>query len=162
MLRALLLLLLSIGSAHAIPEDKSGRSGAPVPRFVSVRSGEANLRAGPGDQYPILWTFTRPGLPLEVVREWGPWRQVRDPDGAVGWMNKGLLSGDRHVLVTRAVRTFHAEADVSSRALWRAEPGVVARVLFCDGAWCRVSAEGQSGYVLRAQVWGTYAGERVE
>lgn len=163
MRRLLPVLVLGLATpAAAVPEDVSGRSGAPVPRFVSLRSGEANLRTGPGDQYPILWTYRRQRLPVEIVREWGPWRQVRDPDGASGWMNKGLLSGERYLLVTGTTRTLYAEADIRAKALWRAEPGVVARILFCAGDWCRVSAEGQSGFVLRAQSWGSYPGERVE
>ena len=164
-MRALPILvaaMLFASPAGAIPEDVSGRSGAAVPRFVSLRSGEANVRAGPGDQYPIRWTYTRRGLPLEIVREWGPWRQVRDPGGALGWINKGLLSGERHVLVTRAVRALHVEPDTASPVAFRVEPGVVARVLYCERAWCRVSVDGRGGHIARAHVWGTYPGEAVD
>ncbi|MEC8121070.1 MAG: hypothetical protein VX113_03985, partial [Pseudomonadota bacterium] len=30
-------------------------SGLPVPRFVTLKSDEVNMRAGPGTEYPVLW-----------------------------------------------------------------------------------------------------------
>ena len=161
MRRLVLIALLLATPALAEKEDLTGRSGAAVPRFVSLRSGEANMRSGPGDQYPVTWTYKRQGLPVEIVREWGIWRLVRDPEGTQGWMQKALLSPDRTAYVTRGVRTLTAQPDIGAKALWRVEPGVVARVLFCAAAWCRVSVDGQSGYILRAQVWGVYPGEKV-
>ena len=154
-----LALSLAAVPAGAIPEDKSGRSGAPVPRFVSLLATKANARAGPGEQYPIVWVYHGRGLPLEVVREWGPWREVRDAEGEGGWMLKALLSSQRYLMATRTVRTLHERPDIASRPVWRAEPGVVMRVVTCAPAWCRVSAQGRSGWILRAHVWGLREGE---
>ena len=41
-------------------------SGLPVPRFVSLKFNKANLRAGPGSEYPVLWQYRQVGLPLLV------------------------------------------------------------------------------------------------
>lgn len=143
------------------PDAINGLSGLPTPRFASLRSGQAYMRTGPGRQYPVTFVYRRRGLPVEIVREYGIWRQVRDPDGTLGWMDKGLLSGERTAYVARAIRTLHAEADANAPIVWRAEPGVVARVLFCAGAWCRISVDGRSGYILRKQVWGVYPNELI-
>ncbi len=32
-------------------------SGYEIPRFLSLKSEEANMRVGPGNEYPILWTY---------------------------------------------------------------------------------------------------------
>jgi SH3-like domain-containing protein len=40
----------------------------PLPRFAALRSDQVNLRAGPGDRYPIEWVFTRKELPVEIVQ----------------------------------------------------------------------------------------------
>lgn len=161
MRRLALIALLLATPVLAEKEDLTGRSGAPVPRFVSLRSGEANMRSGPGDQYPITWTYQRLGLPVEIVREWGIWRLVRDPDGTEGWMQKALLSPDRTAYVTRGIRTLIAQPDIASKAIWRVEPGVVGHLLFCSGEWCRMSVDGQSGYIPRAQIWGVYPAEKI-
>jgi len=53
-------------------------SGLPIPRFVSLRSNEVNLRTGPGLTYPIDWIYKRDGMPVEVIQEFDTWRKIRD------------------------------------------------------------------------------------
>ena len=158
---ALALLLAAATPASATPEPPTGRSGLPVPRYAALRSGDANMRSGPGNQYPVIWNYKRKGLPIEVLREWGPWRMVRDPDGQTGWMDQAMVAAARTGYVTRSVRTLFAKPDVAAQPLWRAEPGVVGAILFCGGPWCRISVDGQSGYIPRAQLWGTYPDEKI-
>ena len=45
--------------------------------------------------------------------------------------------------------------------MWRIAPGAVVSLVLCEGAWCRVTRDGKGGYMLRAQLWGTYPGEPV-
>ena len=159
---AAILLLIPVAAGAQMKEAQQGLSGLAVPRFVSLGAGEANMRSGPGEQYPIAWVYQREGLPVEVVREWGIWRLVRDPQGGQGWMNKNLLAGERTAYVTRAVRTLYERADIASRPVWRVEPGVVARIVLCEEAWCQLRIDGKSGYVLRNQVWGVYPRESID
>ncbi len=144
------------------PDALKNRSGLPFPRFASLRSSRAYLRAGPGKEYPVVWVFVRPGVPLEVTYEWNVWRRVRDADGAEGWMDRAMLSTDRSFQITRTTRNLHARPDLSSPIVLRAEPGVAARIILCEGRWCRIEAEGRSGYILREQGFGTYPDERIE
>ncbi len=58
------------------PEPSSGKSGLPVPRFVSLKAGRVNVRVGPGEDYKVAWVFTRPSLPVEVIAEFDTWRRV--------------------------------------------------------------------------------------
>jgi SH3-like domain-containing protein len=158
-----LLLLATLAPAHAQESDATkGLSGLPTPRWVSIASGEANMRAGPGETYPVIWTYKRKGLPVEVIREWGIWRQVRDPDGDTGWMNKNLLSGKRTAMVRGKTVTLHARAEFSSPRVWRAEPGVIGEIQVCDEGWCRIAIGGRNGYLLAVDLWGVYKGETVE
>ena len=163
----LLLVLLSISAAAAAApatpaaDITDGATGLPVPRFASIKSDKAYLRAGPGDRYPIAFVYVRAGLPIEIIREYGIWRQTRDVDGTVGWMNKSLLKGERTALVTRSVRTLYASADLQARIVWRIEPGTLVRVILCDQAWCRIDRGGKSGFILRSQLWGVYPNESI-
>jgi SH3-like domain-containing protein len=137
------------------------RSGLVVPRFASLRANRAFLRSGPGKEYPVLWVFVQPGVPLEVLYEWNVWRKVRDSEGAEGWMDRAMLSTERTVQILHSVRTLHARPDLASPPVWRAEPGVVARVTMCADRWCRVEVQGRSGYLLREQAFGTYPDEPI-
>jgi SH3-like domain-containing protein len=131
----------------------------PVPRFASLRSDEVNLRSGPGERYPIDWVLTKKGLPVEIVQEFDVWRKIRDNQGSVGWVHQRMVSGQRTVIVTGAIRTLRADPDAAAVA--RAEPGLVARLLECRGAWCRVEAQDIKGWLKRSEVWGVYADEAV-
>ncbi len=162
-------LLLAAAAPAAAPartaavdvDATAGLSGLPVPRFVSLKSDKAYLRTGPGDRYPVVWVYVRKGLPVEVIREYGIWRQIRDIGGSVGWMNKQLISGNRTAVVTGAPRAMYATPDLQGRAVWRIAPGAIVRVVLCSEAWCRVDRGGKSGYILRAQLWGVSAVETI-
>lgn len=158
---SLLLLLIAVPAHAQDSEADEGRSGLSVPRFVSIKPSKAYLRAGPGERFPVEWVYVRPGLPVEVISEWGIWRQLRDSEGTVGWMNKNLLTGERHAIVTRTVRTLYEGPDLQAKIVWRIEPGAVVAVVMCDGQWCRVTRDGKAGYILRSQLWGVYDTETI-
>jgi SH3-like domain-containing protein len=154
-------LLLASGLAGAA-ERADGTTDLPIPRFVSLKSNTAMMRTGPDDQrFPIQWEYKRRGLPMEVLREYGIWRQVRDPEGTIGWMNKSLLTGERTAMVMGEVRTLYTSPDLQSRIAWRIENGTVVNITLCENVWCRVSNAGRSGYILRSQLWGTYPNETI-
>ena len=149
--------------ATAIAEERAdGTTDLPLPRFVSLKTNLAMLRTGPEERFPILWAYKRAGLPLEIIKEYKIWRQVRDPDGTVGWMNKSLLTGTRTGFVRDTIRTLYVAPDLQSRVAWRIEPGTVVTITLCENVWCRVSNAGRSGYILRNQLWGSYPNEVID
>ena len=90
-------------------------------------------------------------------------RRVRDADGASGWVYQTLLSGARTALVLgpEAV-ALRAEPDVSAAVQAVAEPGVVARIDACEGAWCEITAGGIDGWLPRAAIWGVGPDETID
>ena len=160
LLRVALVLVVLLAPAAAPPAH--GQTGLPLPRFVSLRSDEVNVRAGPGTRYPIAWTFVRAGLPLEVVAEFDVWRKIRDMDGAEGWVHTSLLSGERTAVILGSVRTLISSPDAGGIPVVSAEPGVVGKVLECKGAWCRLEVAKRRGWLPRDQIWGTYPNETVK
>ena len=151
-------------SGASSDSDAARPSGLPLPRFVSLRSGEVNLRTGPGVQYPVDWVFRKRGLPLQVIAEYQAWRKLRDPEGAVGWVHQSMLSNRRSLIITGATGAVHAKAEGTSRVIARAEAGVMGSLLDCpDGmAWCRVEIGGYEGWMARTAFWGVLAGETVK
>ena len=154
----------------ADPALSSG-SGLPVPRFVSLKSERVNMRTGPGTDYPTGWVYRRAGLPLEVVKEFEGWRQVRDADGATGWVLQSFLSGRRTGLVLPWERKPGAQPPVvpivasdstSASVVAKVEAGVIANLHSCDGRWCRVTIEQYGGYIEQKKLWGVYEGEAIK
>ena len=72
-----IMLLMFGGTVWATPR-------LDVPRFVSLRNSEVNLRTGPGNRYPIMWVYQEKGYPVEVIDEYELWRQIREVDGTTG------------------------------------------------------------------------------
>ena len=172
---ALLALLAMTGGALAqsgpAPTTFPGGSGLPVPRFVSLKSDRVNMRKGPGTDYPTAWVYRRAGLPLEVIKEFEGWRQVRDADGAAGWVLQSFLSGRRTALVLpwdvkpgAAAPKVALRDDDSERAypVAMVEAGVIANIATCDGRWCRVSIDKFRGYIEQKKLWGVYEGEVIK
>jgi SH3-like domain-containing protein len=160
------LLALAILGLPATPPDalaQAGRTtGLPLPRFVSLGADEVNLRFGPGEGYPIAWILTREGLPVEIVQEFDTWRKVRLHDGDLGWIHASLLSSRRTVLVADEIRVLRQSPDQEARIVLRAEPGVIAWLLDCEGGWCRVEIEGRRGWLQRAELWGVLPDETLQ
>ncbi len=143
-------------------------SGLPVPRFVSLKSDRVNLRNGPGTDYPTGWVYRRAGLPVEVIKEFETWRQVRDAEGATGWVLQSLLSGRRTALVLPWERKqgsppplvpIMASDSERSGVVVKVEAGVIADLHSCDGRWCRATVDQYSGYIEQKKLWGVYEGE---
>ncbi|MFT9417925.1 SH3 domain-containing protein [Acetobacter sp.] len=78
---------------------KGSVTGLPLPRYAALRSDEVNMRAGPGQRFPILWVYHRRGMPVRVEREFDVWRLVEDPTGQKGWMQQATLAGGRDFLI---------------------------------------------------------------
>ncbi|MDE0704614.1 MAG: SH3 domain-containing protein [Rhodospirillaceae bacterium] len=127
-----------------------------VPRFVSLRFGRVNLRTGPGKNHPIEWVYQRRGLPVEVIRDYDTWRQVRDRWGTVGWIHVSNLTGRRTVLIDPKSALLRRRPQEAAAAVARAEAGAIAQLKKCAAAWCRISAEGHTGWVRRSEVWGLH------
>ncbi|MGE4011580.1 MAG: SH3 domain-containing protein [Alphaproteobacteria bacterium] len=163
LLPALLLPALLLPTLLLPTGDAAAESSLKLPRFVTLRASEINARAGPGLQYPIKWVYRRPGLPVEVVKEFDNWRMVRDHEGGQAWIVVGALSPRRAMLITGAVRTLRARPAADAPSVAQAEPGVLGRLIECNAEnWCRAEISGIRGWLRRGEFWGTYKGEIVK
>lgn len=148
-------------AAHA--QEVGSDSGKPVPRFESLRFDEVNMRAGAGRTFPINTIFKRKGLPVEILREFKSWRQVRDQELEIGWIDGSQLTSARTALVlSEKPVDLHRFADGTSPKLARLEPKLVVELLECGGRWCRVAAGGYTGWVSRLKIWGIGESEMLE
>jgi SH3-like domain-containing protein len=139
-------------------------SGLPLPRFVSLRSDEVNLRTGPGVRYPVDWIYSRRDLPVEVIAEFETWRKIRDWQGTEGWVHQSMLAARRMIVVTGQQRRLRADADDQAPPLAMVDPNVTGRLLGCPRAksFCKVEIETVQGWLKRDEFWGVYQGEYTE
>ncbi len=152
-------------AAQAVGPNKSG---LPIPRFVTLKSGRVNLRIGPGRNYPVDWMYLKAGLPVEVIQEFDNWRRVRDSEGTEGWINQSLLSGKRSGLAAPWFKgkdtTIPMRADPSetARLVASIEPGAMGSIEGCSSGWCQMRFDRYKGWVPQGLIWGVYPDETVE
>lgn len=146
----------TLAAGAALAADRPTPSGYPVPRYVTLKFGKVNARAGPGDDHRLLWVYAARGLPVQVVAETAEWRRVCDPDGGLAWVHKRVTDGRRAVINTRArpaplFRKPKAGAETVAYLNVRA----LASLDRCDKGWCRVKTERAAGWVREGTLWGT-------
>jgi SH3-like domain-containing protein len=138
----------------AVATERGKVTNLPIPRYVSLKASEGNVRRGPSLSHRIDWVFTRRDMPLEVTDEYGHWRRVRDRDGQGGWIHHSLLSGVRTVIVEEDMAALRLKPAADAPVSARAEAGVIATLGPCQRDWCRVGASGYRGWVSKSAVWG--------
>ncbi len=145
------------GAARAA--ERGPVTNLPLPRFVSLKAAESNVRRGPSLAHRIDWVYRMRDVPLQITAEYGNWRRVRDVDGLGGWVHYALLSGARTVLFTSGDVPLLAGPvpDAPARAV--AQRGVVARLDECARDFCLVRAGGYRGWVPKTALWGVDAAE---
>jgi SH3-like domain-containing protein len=148
----------------ALAQQQSA-SGLPLPRFVSLRAEEVNLRTGPGVRYPIEWVITKRELPVEIIAEFDTWRKIRDSQGTDGWVHQTMLTGRRTMVVLGpGIKKLRRSDNDTAAPLVNVEAGVIGRLLQCprNSEFCRVEVEGYQGWLRREEFWGVYKGEFIE
>lgn len=155
------VFVLAGGERNAMAAPNDSEASLPVPRFVSLHSDKVNLRAGPGDRYPIEWVLTHKEMPVEITGQLEHWRRIRDWEGTTGWVHERMLTGKRAIIVKGGVRPLYQQPDPTAPVIARAEPGVIGRLLECRGTWCKVETSEASGWMRRSDVWGVYPDETV-
>ncbi|GGH20933.1 SH3-like domain-containing protein [Cribrihabitans marinus] len=155
-------VLISAGTPPQADSDRGPVTNLPLPRYVSMKAHEGNVRRGPSLTHRIDWVFKRRDMPLQITAEHGHWRRVQDRDGAGGWVHYALLSGVRTVLVEKEMLAVRASPAPDAPITAHFELGVVARLSSCTLRWCRISANGYRGWAQKQFLWGVDPGEVLE
>ena len=152
-------------SISPVPSRNVGKSGLPLPRFVSLKTDRVNVRRGPSSEHGVSWVFTRKELPVEIVAEFDHWRRVRDADGEEGWIYQSLLAGRRTAMIAPWRQgnniAMMTSPDHTAGKVAHIRGGVVGRIKSCNGDWCSIDVEGYNGWIEQAMLWGVYPGEQI-
>ena len=134
--------------------------------FYSLGYDKVNLRAGPAERFPIKWVYQEKNYPVEVIDSFENWRQIREVDGTLGWVNQKMLKEARYVIIEEEDKLLSSPS-LSGKIIAYVQPGVLARVRSCpQGDYCllQFSYEDKKveGWFPRRFVWGLYEGEIIE
>lgn len=158
-LAAITLILGSavmVSASQTMPDGRPTPTGQPVPRWLSLKSDEVRARYGPGLDYRIMWEYQVRDLPVQVIAETAEWRKICDPDGAVAWVHRSVVSSRRSVFNRSDVEVpIHVRRSESSPLRARLSPHALVSLEECRDGWCRVRAGKRRGWVQQSAVFGT-------
>tara|TARA_Y100001970_G_scaffold283507_1_gene398792 strand:- start:16179 stop:16730 length:552 start_codon:yes stop_codon:yes gene_type:complete len=141
--------------------EKGAVTGLDLPRFVSLKSNDVNLRVGPSINYPIELKYIQINMPIEIIDEFDNWRKIRDHQDNIGWLHKSLIKGNRFVLAG------NSEIKNKIKVLNRPEGNIVGiieknnilELKICLQKWCKISINNLSGWLKKNEIWGVYESE---
>ena len=152
----ILFFLLSF-NLHA----KTGSvTGLQIPRFVSLKSNDVNLRVGPSINYPIELKYVQINLPVEIIDEFDVWRKTKDHEGNIGWLHKSLIKGDRFVLIQ-----IESDSDIkiynrpNGKEIGLIKKNNILKLNECIVHWCKIKNDNIKGWVSKQNIWGVYSSE---
>ena len=130
-------------------------TGFPIPRFVSTKSNENNIRTGPSIKYPVRFIL-QARAPLQIIDEYQDWRQITDWEGENGWIHKALLTGTTRAIVITPQAHIYKKQTTDSPVVAIAPKSYIFPITACTDIWCKVEMQSpkMKGYVLTKHIWG--------
>lgn len=150
-------IMLCILALIMVPASLAENPKYPVPRFVSIKFDEVNVRTGPAKDCPIEWVFIKKGEPVEIVAEYEDWRKIRDINGEGGWAHSSVLSGHRFVVIS-AKNTLPLLASIANyeSIVAKVSPGLRCALKKCKKDWCQIECKSYRGWLPKRHLWGIY------
>jgi len=124
--------------------------------FASLRASETNVRAGPGQQYPIKFIFKAKSVPVRVISEYDNWNEIEDFEGQTGWVSQSLLTKKRNLMIKspQQLTNMYSKSNEKSRVVFRLENYVIGEYLGCNDEWCIIKVKDKKGWVRKNSLYG--------
>ena len=132
--------------------------------MASLRSEPINGRSGPDTKYPIEWIYRQKGAPVEIINEFGLWRQIKDWEGSESWVHKSMLTGRRFVRVMNlGENNIYNDDNYQSKVIAKVEDGVIGEIKQCrkNNEFCLIKFNTIEGWVPKNILFGVYNSENI-
>ncbi len=130
-------------------------TGLEIPRYVSLKSDDANIRVGPSKNYPIEIKYIVKNYPLKVLEEYEDWRKVEDFKNNIGWIHKSLISGTRTGIVlldnNKNIKLLNT---LDGNVIGEIGKGNIVFLEKCKIYWCLISSGNFKGWMDKKYIWG--------
>ena len=135
--------------------DIGKETGLEIPRYVSLKSNDANIRVGPSKNYPIEIKYIKKNYPLKVLEEYEDWRKVEDFQKNFGWIHKSLISGTRTgIVLSNDNKTIKLLNTLNGNVIGEIGRGNIVYLEKCKIDWCLVSFGNYRGWIDKKNIWG--------
>ena len=158
----LLVLFFSLLHNTSYSNEIGEVTGYKIPRFVSLKSDEVNLRIGSSTNYPIILKYVTKNMPVEITDEYERWRKIRDREGNEGWIYGDLLKGDRFAIIIKNnesnIYVFSKPDGVPIGEIGKLN---IVTIKVCLKKWCKIKFDSHKGWINKKNLWGIYKNETI-
>ena len=141
--------------SHISNADIGKETGLEIPRYVSLKSNDANIRVGPSKNYPIEIKYIKKNYPLKVIEEYEEWRKVEDFKQNSGWIHKSLITGTRTgIILSSDNKTIKLLNTLDGNVIGEIGKGNIVFLEKCKIDWCLVSSGNYKGWIDKKNIWG--------
>ena len=140
--------------------DIGKETGLEIPRYVSIKSNDANIRIGPSMNYPIEIKYILKNYPLKVLEEYEEWRKVEDFKKNIGWIHKSLISGNRTgIVLSKDNKNIELLNTLDGNVIGEIGKGNIVNLEKCKIDWCLISVGNVKGWMDKNYIWGVKQNE---
>ena len=127
-----------------------------LPKLVSIKTSKANLRYGPGKNYPVKLIFIEKQIPLVVIDQFDHWRKVLTTKNVTGWIHKSQLTMKHRSIILKP-DYLRKKPELSSKKIAFLDNNVNVSVLKCKVYWCKITLKNRkfSGWYIKKYLWGS-------
>ncbi len=137
-------------------------TGLEIPRYVSLKSNDANIRVGPSKKYPIEIKYTKKNYPLKVLEEYEEWRRVEDFKNNTGWIHKSLITGKRTGIILSDEKSVKLLNTLNGNVIGEIGKSNIVYLEKCKINWCLVSLGNFNGWMDKKYIWGVKQNEIIK
>ena len=159
-MKSLAIILVIFFSASSYAKNIGVETGFELPRYVSLKSNDSNLRVGPSKNYPISIKYVISNFPIKIIDEYKDWRKIIDFENNTGWIHKSLIKGERNGIINspnkKNVAVFNT---FNGKQIGEVTHGSIINLSKCKLNWCLIVNKNNSGWIEKRYIWGVKKNE---
>ncbi len=160
MMKALISLFIIFYLNTSYANNFGKETGLEIPRYVSLKSNDSNIRVGPSKNYPILIKYTVKNYPLKIVEEYDEWRKVIDYENQEGWIHKSLIKGERNgIIISKQKNNIYLFNTVDGEVIGEVKINTIIFLSKCKRNYCLISKDIYKGWIDKKHIWGVESNE---
>ena len=121
--------------------------------FLMLKYKEANVRYGPGFDYPIKFIYKKKFLPIKVIDKKENFRRIVDIKNNSGWIHTSQLRKGKSFILLEDQLLF-SKPTKYSKPILKISKGRLLLIKKCKKKWCKIKTEEYTGWLEAINVWG--------
>ena len=160
MVKIFIIFLLLINAFSLYAQTIGTETGLILPRYVSLKSNDSNLRIGSSINYPIKLKYVIANTPVEIIDEYKNWRKIKDYEGNEGWLHRSLLKSKRFAIINVPYEEGAQVYDKpKGNVIGKIGKKNIVKIEKCLNDWCYIKYKEYKGWISKLNLWGIYEEE---